>query len=134
MSSVNKVILELKRGAKMNYTLKDFLNAYHQNPNIAIKGFKLTGYGSWRGAYEEPCIYIEEDESSSVEFSEIIEAIHKLTDGTVFHGWKGGEYTYDVGDPMNIEPSRRSYTDGEHETYIFAKCPELFLTLLSSRG
>ena len=117
----------------MSYTLKDFLNAYHQNPNIAVKGFKLTGYGSWRGAYKEPCVYIEEDEDSTVEFSEIIEAIHKLTGGTVFYGWQGGECTYDADDPMNIEPSQGSYTDGEHETYIFVKCPELFLTLRSSR-
>lgn len=116
----------------MSYTLKDFLNAYNQNPNIVIKGFKLTGYGSWRGAYDEPCIYIEEDENSSVEFSEIIEAINKLTDGTVFYGWKGGEFTYDVNDPMNIEFSPSSYTDGEHQTYIFVKCPELFLALRAS--
>lgn len=96
----------------MKFTLQDLQNACENCPNAVIKGFKLTGYGSWRGAYNEPCIYLEEDENSSVGFLEIAKAVYSLTDGTVFEGWKGGEYTYNLDDPMNIEPCPRSDTDG----------------------
>lgn len=80
---------------------------------VEIKGLKLVGFGSWRGSYNEPCLFIVKDNSSSITHQELEEARQALLTNT-FHGYKGGEYQYNENSWVYIEESRSAYSDGKH--------------------
>lgn len=42
----------------MFVTIKEMLDLCRDNPDAQV-GFAPTGSGSWRGAYNEPCLYVE---------------------------------------------------------------------------
>lgn len=80
---------------------------------VEIKGLKLVGFGSWRGSYNEPCLFIVEDSSSSITHKELEEARQSLLTNA-FGGYKGGEYQYDEDSRVYVEESRKDFSDGRH--------------------
>lgn len=113
----------------MSYSITDVLNLCENN-YIKIDGMKITGYGSWRGSYDEPCIYVQEDVDECITSGDILTTINSLTNGDVFYGYKGGEYTYDVNNMLNFEPTYKAWTNGEYDKLLASKCPELNNILL----
>lgn len=75
-----------------------------------IKGLKLEGFGSWRGAYDEPCLFIKKDSNSKITHKDLEEARQSLLTNT-FHGYKGGEYKYDETSFVNVEESIKDWSD-----------------------
>lgn len=117
----------------MSFYVHEILTAFTENPDLEISGLALTGYGSWRGSYDEPCIFMREDTSSVVTAKEVVEAIENLTNGAVFYGYKGGEYVFNKNHKLNFEPCRSSWTDGHWDTLVMVRCPKLFEYLHTNR-
>lgn len=78
-----------------------------------IKGVKLEGFGSWRGSYNEPCLFITADCNSKITHQELEEVRQSLLTDT-FYGYKGGEYRYSENSDVNVERSRKDYSNCEH--------------------
>lgn len=68
--------------------------------------YKPVDCGSWRGIYAEPCIFVEQVEGT---LSEFIPYLDRLVSGEAFWGYKGGQYTYDDSDDINVEGDPSSY-------------------------
>lgn len=117
--NINEIInkLELSPFDKVNLILKD-----EYEGTQTVSGFSHEG--SWRGHYNQPCIFMGDNQDKS----ELIEALHRLKSETYF-GWKGGEYNYNGYDELNMEKNPRDWSgDG----YIYrvvgnrvADCVEL---------
>lgn len=69
-------------------------------------GYKPIDCGSWRGVYAEPCIFVDQEKGT---LSEFIPFLDRLVSGEAFWGYKGGQYTYDDSDDINIESESSCY-------------------------
>ena len=112
----------------MFITIKEMLDVCRDNPDAQV-GFAPTGHGSWRGAYNEPCLYVEVGFPASL--SEFIPHLEELASGKVFYGYKGGEYTYNEECLLNFEESSRAWSDGATDERVFSD--EVFTELLANR-
>ena len=52
-----------------------------------------TTVDSWRGVYAEPALGYEKN--GDVKVRDLIKELEHATSGVKYHGWKGGEYSYD---------------------------------------
>lgn len=114
------------------FTIKTVLDFCKKNPNFST-GFIVVGHGSWRGSYDEPCIYIKTTYESGPDTlaSTLVEALEKLISGDTFYGYKGGEYVYDGTSRLNIERSGSSYSGSnsmweQYDVEVFKKAVEVF--------
>jgi len=85
----------------------------------AVEDDKVTAFGfvdvfSWRGSYDEVCFEIGENVPAYKSKLMIMRAMNDE-----FCGYKGGDYRYGSGTPVNFENSGSSWSDGEYrETMI----------------
>lgn len=114
----------------MNISAGKFLRTLQENPHFVIHGFDLIGFGSWRGDYGEPCIFVCKVEQGCIFASSLINVIEKLTDGTVYHGYKGGEYTFTLDQCLHFELDESSCSYGLCDLLVAANSVELMECLL----
>ena len=80
-----------------------------------VLGLFWHGLHSWRGSYDEPAIGWTEDSfgrggvAYDVTAGALLAEIDAALAGAVFHGWKGGAYTYRRSSPVNVD-NPGSYT------------------------
>lgn len=133
--------------------IKKALNCYNENmPVVAwdkyMKQFcYLTrDFGSYRGYYNQPCIYTvtyfddnsifsvedileQQKYTKLVDVGDVLWMLEKLT-SEEFTGYKGGEYRYDDSDPLNLAPY--GSTDKvvvkvkEEHGIVFLRCAEAY--------
>lgn len=84
-------------------TLQELKNYFENTVNPK---FYLKDVFSWRWAYDEVA-FIPSKYGSRGESLELIE--RALTES--FHGWKGGEYTYDEGTDVHFEEEPDTCSD-----------------------
>jgi len=60
-----------------------------------------TTVGSWRGIYADAALGWQEDGGITV--AELLKNLKESIDGEVFHGWKGGKYTYNRDTTLHID-------------------------------
>lgn len=118
----------------MSFYVHEILTAFTENPDFEIQGMELVGYGSWRGSYDKPCIFMRENTNNVVTAKEVVEAIENLISGNIFYGYKGGEYVFGEHQNLNFEPSSSSWTDGYWDTLVMVRCPKLFEFLHGKRN
>ena len=92
-----------------------------------IRGLVLEGYGSWRGSYNEPCLYIREDPDGRITPHDL-EVARKALLSETFYGYKGGEYNYYEHYRLNVEVYSSSWSDGQYIQRLLMKHPD-FRTL-----
>jgi len=83
-------------------------NHFEQMESGKVLDYKLSNPFSWRGIYAECAFKILKESSTKEENLEKIEMA--LTEE--FHGYKGGEYRYDLATDVHFEDSFGSWTDG----------------------
>ena len=114
------------------FTIKTVLDFCKKNPDF-LTGIIVTGQGSWRGSYDNPCLYAEatyeSDEESKA--SHILPFLEKLVSGEEFYGYKGGKYVYNEDDILYVESSSRAYSGdsskwSEWDLEEFRKALEVF--------
>jgi hypothetical protein len=81
---------------------------------------KVTDFGSWRGIYEEPAIFFDED-SVYVPITTVKDAYKRLTSGELFFGYHGGEYRYTNADEIHFE---FAYNQSEDLSILEVLSPE----------
>lgn len=110
----------------MKFTIDTWKQACEKMPKLTIK-FKPIIICSWRGAYDEPCLIIEFTKDNH-ELEDILPFLEKLLQED-FQGYKGGEYTYNTFDDLNIELHYSDYTSNRVQTDIFVLNPILYSLL-----
>ena len=85
----------LSRAAGDSYVYYDFCNCVP------------TKIDSWRGIYAEPalgwCDIGRSGDGTNITVSQLLDELKKATDGRTYHGWKGGEYSYNDKSPLHID-------------------------------
>lgn len=89
-------------------TINELAEIIKANEDLVI-GMKPYDCGSWRGSYDEPCIFADYDASSQL--SDWLPYLERLTSGEYFEGYKGGSYRYSDHSTINIEREPRNYSD-----------------------
>ena len=110
------------------FLVADYLRVCKDYPDLVLSGLELVGYGSWRGDYAEPCLFIIRDKDKQITMKELEHALWDLISGTVYEGYKGGTYTYNDTDTLHIELSYGGY-EKTYETLIMVTQPDLFFKL-----
>lgn len=91
-------------------TLDGWYDFCKANPNMK-SNLKPYGEGSWRGAYDLPCVFFAESEDSQCEtkLSDWMEFLDNLLHPNyVLYGYKGGEWSVNRHDELHLEPDTRS--------------------------
>jgi len=94
-------------------TIEEFIDFCAMYENIEV-GYTPYNQGSWRGIYDEPCIFITE--GSSI-LSDFIPYCQNLFDGRLYNGWKGGQYRYNPYSLLNFEANSSCYS-GDYSMFI----------------
>lgn len=89
-------------------TINELAEIIKVNEDLVI-GMKPYDCGSWRGSYDEPCLFADYDASSQL--SDWLPYLERLTSGEYFEGYKGGSYRYSGHSTINIEREPRNYSD-----------------------
>jgi hypothetical protein len=83
-------------------------SAYRWVKQVVIGGYQLSyvvGFGSYRGFYDQFAIYVD-DQTPGLTVDTLLEGLREVVDKQIsFHGYKGGEYTYDRSTPVWIAQS-----------------------------
>lgn len=90
-------------------TIGQFEEICNNHPDLKVN-FAAYDCGSWRGVYAEACIFVEMNGESYL--SEMLPLISRLKTGE-HYGYKGGEYEYNDGTPLNFEPESSVWSDGD---------------------
>ena len=90
-------------------TLKELYDKIESYPSDTMN-FCIEDVFSWRGIYAEPCCSLLIKQTTK---QENLDMLRRLTN-EVFHGYKGGEYTYTFDDQINFEYDYGEYTDGRY--------------------
>lgn len=99
-------------------TLKTFKNHILKFEEDKVFDFSLSTPFSWRGSYDEFAFEVSEGKMNR---DSVLENIQRAFT-EVFHGYKGGQYTYDNETPVNFEEhGSRNYTDGRFTAELLAK-------------
>ncbi len=93
-------------------TVKQFRSLCKKHGDLQL-GFKPVDCGSWRGIYAEPCIFVEDGQAK---LSDFLPFLDQLISGEIFYGYKGGDYTYNGSEPMNMELYSSAYSGDEAMT------------------
>lgn len=97
--------------------LKEMFDAYADDH---VFEYGLGDVFSWRGSYDEPCFSIEQNVTAKHCKRVVEEALNES-----FMGWKGGEYSYYEGSPVNFEREEGVWSDGR---YLAEKLEEMLET------
>jgi hypothetical protein len=89
-------------------------NHFEQMESGKALDYKLSKPFSWRGVYAECAFEILKESSTKEENLEQIEKA--LTEE--FHGYKGGEFRYDLDTEVHFESSYGSWSDGGYSRSI----------------
>ena len=92
----------------MEISIKAMLNTCKDSPELEV-GLKPHDCGSWRGAYVEAAIFVEDGSSTLNEWIPFLEKL--LDEREVFEGYKGGEFSFYDYTSLHIEYVQRSATD-----------------------
>jgi hypothetical protein len=92
----------------MEISIKAMLNTCKDSPELEI-GLKPYDCGSWRGAYVEAAIFVEDGFSTLNEWIPFLEKL--LDEREVFEGYKGGEFSFYDYTSLHIEYGQNSATD-----------------------
>ncbi|MGX5067687.1 hypothetical protein ACWKYH_06835 [Enterobacter sp. UPMP2076] len=87
-------------------TISRFREFCKQHGELTLD-YKPVDCGSWRGSYDEPCIFVELEEGRLSDFMPFLD---ELVSGKVFWGYKGGQYKYCELNEINIEGHHGSYS------------------------
>lgn len=69
-------------------------------------GLFWQGFHSWRGRYAEPAIGWAPWGASTYDFCTVAsmrKEVQEALNGQEYHGWKGGEYSYDASSPIWVD-------------------------------
>lgn len=96
------------------YKIQQLLSRFDKESQVLVKDFNfpdsnngyLSGdYGSYRGYYNQPCLYtVDDPETAKITVAGIISILYKLTSGITFDGYKGGEFTYCNKNSLFVAP------------------------------
>lgn len=75
-----------------------------------------TGYGSWRGSYDEPALFFNGE--GYITLKDLIPYLDKLASGDEFEGYKGVLFSYSWYSPIHFENSGECYNDNDLIKYI----------------
>jgi len=72
-------------------------------------GVVESGFGdidSWRGAYNEPCLFLGDNSSSK----DLLKELYMVQSGSGYTGYKGGYYSYGASYELNVETDYSMYS------------------------
>lgn len=75
-----------------------------------------SGYGSWRGSYDEPALFFNGD--GYMTLKDLIPYLDKLASGVEFAGYKGGLFSYSWYSPIHFEDDGWCCCDNKLINYI----------------
>ena len=90
--------------------LQEFKQHIESFPAVTVFKNGISEPFSWRGSYDEVAFSILFEEMTR---EEVLKRIYKALNEK-FLGWKGGDFYYNGGTPVNFEKENRSYSDGDY--------------------
>lgn len=75
-----------------------------------------SGYGSWRGSYDEPALFFNGD--GYMTLKDLVPYLDELASGDEFEGYKGGLFSYSLYSPIHFEDDGSCCADSSLNKYI----------------
>lgn len=93
------------------------INICNKFPDVRVQAIKdeqldehyNSGYGSWRGLYDEPALFFNGD--GYMTLKDLVPYLDKLASGDEFEGYKGGLFSYIYSSPIHFEYDEWCYAD-----------------------
>jgi len=75
----------------------------------------FDGIDSWRGAYNEPCLFLGDNSSSK----DLLKELYMIQSGSGYTGYKGGHFSYSGDYDLNVETACNTYSGEGHIDLVY---------------